>query len=228
MRFHRVVLLLGALLLSSICYGQTNNLACIVAGRVATCPPNATGVVGVFQGGSQTASLVTSGDATVNLSSASVTTLGDYACTNSTAGTVIDNGINPCPSGQQAGTIAKSNFTAVSSVLVSLSTSAISGSTGTLVCISGSILIGCPANGTNVAGVFKSGGSIAVVNIGGYANVNLVNASTTVLGDYACTNILPGTAIDAGLTQCPLLQQVGFIGATNTFPVSTVPVSWPV
>jgi hypothetical protein len=207
---------------------STAQTACLFGSSqspIIVCPPSAANPVGVFEIGTQTRTVQTSGVVPVNLAVASTTKVGDFACTSSTEGAIIDNGINACPVNQQLGFVNQTNLVAVSKVNVRLTITPIYGTTGTLVCISGSTLVSCPISGTQIVGAFKTGTSIAVVNTGGYANVNLATSSTTTLGDYACSNaISAGTIIDTGSASCPSGQQAGFVGATNPTPVSLVPV----
>lgn len=96
-------------------------LACLSASETASqCGANATNVTGVFTGSGQYAAIQISGIATINLASSATTTEGDYACTNATAGTIVDNGGTACAANQQVGFIAQTNGTAISSVPVFL------------------------------------------------------------------------------------------------------------
>ncbi|MGH9344646.1 MAG: hypothetical protein ACRD19_12915, partial [Terriglobia bacterium] len=99
-----------------------NTLACLSASNtVSQCGANAANtIIGVFAGSGQNSLVQTTGIATLNLASAGTTTYNDYACSNSTVGTIVDNGSAPCASGQQVGIIAQTNGIAVTSVPVFL------------------------------------------------------------------------------------------------------------
>lgn len=99
-----------------------NALACLSASNtVSQCAANAANtIIGVFASSGQNSLVQTTGIATVNLAASATTTANDFACSNATAGTIVDNGAAPCASGQQVGIIAQTNSAAVSSVPVLL------------------------------------------------------------------------------------------------------------
>lgn len=99
-----------------------NTLACLGGSNtVSQCGGNATNtIIGVFSSSGQNSLVQTTGIATVKLATAATTAANDYACSNSTAGTVVDNGTTACASGQQVGIIAQTNGSAVTSVPVLL------------------------------------------------------------------------------------------------------------
>lgn len=144
------------------------NLACISGSLTAAeCASNATNVVGVFQGGYQVATVQTTGIATVSLAASVTTNAGDFACTNGTAGTVVDSA-SACAAGRQVGYIAQTNGTAVSSVPVLLTVSGGNGGGGG----SGSAVT-LQTNGTN-------NGSQSTLNLAAGSNITLTNSGGTV------------------------------------------------
>lgn len=95
-------------------------LACFSASEtVSQCGANAVNVMGVFTGSGQYAAVQINGIATINLASSATTTYGHYACSDATAGTIVDSS-SACATGQQVGIIAQTNGSAVSSVPVFL------------------------------------------------------------------------------------------------------------
>lgn len=97
-------------------------LACFSASEtVSQCGANAANtIIGVFSSSGQNSLVQTTGIATINLAASATTTANDYACSNATAGTIVDNGTTACPSGQQVGLIAQTNGAAVTNVPVLL------------------------------------------------------------------------------------------------------------
>lgn len=143
-------------------------LACFSGSLAAgQCAANATNAVGVFTAGYQIATVQTTGIATIKLAASATTTAGHFACTNATAGTVVDSA-SACAAGQQAGYIAQTNGTAVSSVPVLLTLSGGNGSGGG----SGSAVT-LQTNGTN-------NGSQSTLNLAAGSNITLTNSGGTV------------------------------------------------
>lgn len=107
-------------------------LACLSASNtVSQCGANAANtIIGVFQSSGASSLVQTTGVATISLASTATTTYNDFACSNATAGTIVDNGTTPCASGQQVGIIAQTNGTAVISVPVFLRFAGSSGGSG--------------------------------------------------------------------------------------------------
>lgn len=176
-------------------------LACIVNGAIVTCPANATAIIGVFQTSSQPGVITTTGNATVNLASPSMTILGDYACSNPVAGTIVDNGLTQCPNNQQVGFIAATNANAVSSVSVFLHFTAGGGGGG-----GGSVF---QVNGVNLI-------SQGTVN---FENGTLITASNPSNGNvqFNFTGILPST-------QTPVVGNfiTGYNSITGAFSTGSI------
>lgn len=197
------LLLLFAVLIFTTAFasGQTaQTLACLQNGSIVECGPNATTMVGVFQPGNQSGIISTTGLSIVNLATSSTTTLGDYACSNVVAGTIVDNGLNPCPTNQQVGFINTSNTIPVTSVLVFLHFTSEGGGGG------GSVF---QVNGVNLI-------SQGTVN---FENGTLITASNPSNGNvqFNFTGILPST-------QTPVVGNfiTGYNSITGAFSTGSI------
>lgn len=143
--------------------------------------------------GNSTTLVQYSGVATVALATSANTTYDDAACTNATAGTVVDAGAATCSSGTQVGIIAQTNGTPVTSVPVYLKPASGASTTEYVLNPNGS----GQTHLANVANVVRVGTFYLPVSVSFSDLSILVGTADTVSTDYYSWGIYStsGTAL---------------------------------
>lgn len=163
-------------------------LACFSGSEtVSQCAANAANVMGVFEASGQNAAVQINGVVTINLAASATTTYGHFACSNATAGTIIDSA-SACAAGQQVGFIAQSNGTAVTSVPVFLQPASGGGSANAIVNNPTATQTITPGNTTTEGLVIASNGGTSTdafdvnqngwnsIRVNGYGQIFLTHA----------------------------------------------------